>query len=190
MDKKLYEHEWLTLYERDGWYPFYELKCIDESKVSGVAVLVYNFDNPTEKKILARFESRPPHEYGTCLRDEGKWLTSITGAYDNHLLSHEETACKEVREEAGIRCAPSDLLPLGYCYPTKMSSDRVAMFALDASGKEKVELSSDGTKTDKGAYVRWLPEQEVLRWVNCPMVGLMWSRLLFKIGYSAIKIEN
>jgi 8-oxo-dGTP pyrophosphatase MutT (NUDIX family) len=184
MDKVLFKHEWITLCERDGWYPFIKFNGADQLNVSGVAVLVYSFSNPVERKILARFENRPPHVEGFCLRGNGKWLTSITGSYDNHDISYEETACKEVREEAGIECHPDELTDLGYCYPSKISSDKVMLFALNGENKKIHELISDGTVIDDGGYVKWLPEREVLKWSNCPILGLMWARILSHTGFS------
>lgn len=179
-DKIIYESEWISLVCRDGWYEFAHNK---KSNGLGITVVVYDFSNPTDQKILARWEKTichdPQHSHYSP-KDYNLFLTSITGQIDKKGKSPKEIVLQELLEEAGIVASLDELEELGTCYPSKGSDSLYYLFAVNGSGKQLGVIKGDGTKGEEGSYVEWMPAHKVIDNVNCPMVGLAYVRLLNK----------
>jgi 8-oxo-dGTP pyrophosphatase MutT (NUDIX family) len=179
-DKILFESEWISVIKRDSWYEFSHSK---KSNGMGVVVLVYDFNNPSDQKLLARWEKTICHDpkFSFCNpKDYNLFLTSITGQIDKRDKSPQEIVLQELLEEAGIVAALDELEELGTCYPSKGSDSLYYIYALNGSDKQLGYIKGDGSKGEEGAYVEWMSAHKLIDNVNCPMVGLAYVRLLNK----------
>ena len=176
-DELLFGNEWIQVKERDNWYTF-----MHNIKTNGKAimVLVYNFTDPDNLKLLARYEHNPAHPEGTRSSKDSKYeMTSITGGAEPD-MTLDEVAIMELREEAGLVATEDELESLGAIYPSKGSDTFVNIYAIDGSEKELGEPEGDGSKGEEGAYVEWVDAFDLLQNSNCPMVGCAFARLISK----------
>jgi len=176
-DEILYENKWIQVKERDEWYTFVHHH---KSEGKGIMVLVYDFTDEENLKLLARYEHCPAHPEGVRSDQDPKFeLTSITGSYEPD-MTVDEVAIMELREEAGLIATEDELESLGNIYPSKGSDTTVSLYAIDGSGKELSEPEGDGSLGEEGAYVEWVDAHELLLNSNCPMIGCAFTRLIFK----------
>ena len=178
-DEKLFESKYIGVYKRDGWYEYMHNR---QGNGAGVMVLVYNLSDPSNPKILGRYEHTPCHSMGyeTKSLDKPCYLTSITGQMDKRGKSAEEVALEELREEAGITGSLHQLESLGYVYPSKASDTMIKLFAFDGSKSQLGEITGDGSRGEKEAYVNWEAAHFAIEHANCPMIGMAYLRLLNK----------
>jgi 8-oxo-dGTP pyrophosphatase MutT (NUDIX family) len=85
--------------------------------------------------------------------------TSLTGGIEDG-STPLETAVKELMEESGYSVDASELIDLGWMYPSKQGSDKVYLYAVDLEGKVAGQIKGDGTKGEEGAYCEWVSEEE------------------------------
>lgn len=177
-DKLLFENQWIQVKERGNWYTYvHNVK----SEGKAIMVLVYDFSDPDNLKLLARYEHNPVHLEGTRSDKDSKFeMTSITGSYEPD-MSVEEVVIMELEEEAGLKASIEELEELGMIYTSKGSDTECYLYAIDGSEKELGEPKGDGSIGEEGAYVEWVDAQELLTKSNCPMVGCAFTRLLFKV---------
>lgn len=179
-DKVLFDGEWIQVKQKDDWYQY-----IHMTKTNGqaVVVIVYDFSNPMDQKLLGRWENTPCHDAEQSFCNTLKphlYLTSITGQMDKKGKSPQEIALMELEEEAGIIGSLDDLESLGTCYPSKASDTLMHLFAYNGHNKDLGEIKGDGTRGEADAYVEWMPAHKVIENTNCPLVGLGFSRLMNK----------
>jgi 8-oxo-dGTP pyrophosphatase MutT (NUDIX family) len=158
--KILYDNEWLSLIDSDGYIYSHEVKG-DGKKV---AILVVDSQNPG--KVLGRYENTPAH-------GDGIQLASITGTVeDDDPLS---TAVMETDEEAGFFVDEDELIELGIVRPSKSADTTCYLYAVDVAGKTQHEPEGDGSSGEQGAYVKWISAQDA---VECkdPLMSVMLMR--------------
>lgn len=180
-DEELFSSKYIKVLKRDGWYEYIHM---NQGGGQAVAVLPYDLTDPLNPRIVARFEHTPCHTKGyespSVKTEKPTYLTSITGQMDKPGKTHAEVALEELAEEAGIIAQLSDLEDLGYCYPSKASDTEVRLFAFDASKHDIGEIKGDGTAGEEGAFAKWESASFVIENGNCPMLGMMYLRLLNK----------
>ena len=96
-DELLFENEWIQVKERDDWYTF-----VHNIKTEGKAimVLVYDFDDPENLKLLARYEHNPAHTEGTRSEKDPKYeMTSITGGFEPDMTIGEVQEITKQQED-------------------------------------------------------------------------------------------
>lgn len=173
----LWKHDWVEIRKVDDWYVY---SHIPTGNGEGVAVLIYDFSDDENMQLLGRYERRPCHTVGHSKKHPDLMLTSITGLDDKPHLSKAGIAVEEVLEEAGIVCTEDELIPLGLIYPSKASDNLVTLFALDGSKKTLGPTNNQG-KLEQDGFVEWMPMRDFINQSNCPLVGHMAMKLLFKI---------
>lgn len=161
-DIPLWSNEWMEVLLKDGWYTFMRTK-----KGDGVCVLGYRFVNG-RPEYLVRVEHCPCHT-------ETLDRTSLTGGIESG-STPLETAVKELKEESGYVVDAEDMIDLGWMFPTKQSSDKVYLFAVDLHDKPCGEVINDGSKGEEGAYCIWLNETETLA-IPQAGIGMAMARL-------------
>jgi hypothetical protein len=179
-DKIIFDGEWIQVKEKDNWYQYTSMK---KSNSQAVMVLVYDLSNPSDQKLLARWENTPCHspENSFCnTKLPHLYLTSITGQVDKKDKSPSDIALMELEEEAGIIGELDDLEFLGTCYPSKASDTLMYLYAYNGCGKDLGDIKGDGTRGERDAFVEWMSSYKYINNTNCPMVGLAFSRLLNK----------
>lgn len=177
-DKILFEDEYLSLHQADGWYTYAHMSRTEPSvdgSGQGVAILVYTRDTDGRvDKVLGRFENCLPH------KSEADGCTSITGGVDKGstpLLA----VIHELYEEAGYKDDSGSRMDLhiqtlGSVRLSKQEDSIWHLFAFDATGKTRREESvGDGTKGEEGAYCAWVPPYLAIG-CKCPLVATMMAR--------------
>lgn len=176
-DELLFENKWIQVLERDDWYTFTHNPATDGK---AIMVLVYDFNDPDDLKLLGRYEHNPAHTGGSrSPKDSSMELTSITGSYEKD-MTLEEVAIMELEEEAGLLAEVEELESLGMIYPSKGSDTEIHLYAIDGAGRELKKPTGDGSKGEENAYVEWMNAADLLQKSNCPIVGCAFSRLIFK----------
>ena len=163
----LWEDQWLRVTKLNDWYTSYE-----QVKGDGICVIVLS---PETKEVLVRMEHTPCH-------GEGLRHTSITGLCDVPGESPEETAVRELDEEANIITSADNLLTMGWVYPSKASNFKLHRYALSIN-KSIVPLTpprGDSTEGEKGAYCIWVDYDEAFVMVKCPTFLSMLGEILFR----------
>lgn len=166
--KTLYNNEWLSLKEIDGYVYSHEKRC--DGKV--VAILVV--DSKDHKgEVLGRFEKVPAHfdEVSAC---------SITGGYE-HGDKPVDTAIRELLEEAGYEATRDEMISLGTVRPTKSCDTITHLFAVDVAGKKQTKPEGDGSDGEKDAYVEWISVKDGVACKD-PLVSTMIIRYNYKKG--------
>jgi len=141
----LFHNKWLSLKEVDGYVYSHETRC--NGKI--IAVLGYKDD-----KILGRFERTPAHS-------DDIELCSLTGGVDDG-DKPDETAIRELYEEAGITKEIKDLEPLGTVRPSKSSDTVVYLYAVNCEDVDIKKTDGDGSDGEKGSYCKWIDRSEVI----------------------------
>lgn len=169
-DILVWSNDWMEVLLKDGWYTFMRTK-----KGDGVCVLGYRRENGIIE-YLVRVEHTPPH-------GEGLIKTSLTGGIEKG-NTPLETAVSELKEESGYEVAPDEMIDLGWFFPTKQSSDKVYIYAVNLEGKTAGEIHGDGSKGEEGAYCIWMNEADTLA-IPQAGIGMAMARLhaLWRIKY-------
>lgn len=158
--KSLYENEWLSLRDTDGYIYSHETKGNGKK----VAILVVDSDKPG--KVIGRYENNNAHF-------DGLQLASITGTVEKD--DPLSTAVMEVDEEAGYFIKEDDLIPLGTVKPSKSADTVCHLYVVDVAGKSQHEPEGDGSEGEQGAYVKWITAKEA---VECkdPLMSVLLMR--------------
>lgn len=164
-DEILYADKWMELKKRNGWYTF-----AHNTHGDGVAVLGFRKTSEGVQYLL-RMEHTPCH-------GEGLRRTSLTGTIE-HGLSAIQTAVKELLEESGYTASESEMIPMGWVFPSKFSDYKQNLFAVDLTGKTQGPIEGDGTNGEKGAYVVWVSLMEALE-ANDPSISATIAKLMFR----------
>jgi len=167
-DKILYETEYLSLVERDGWYYFAQIP----GSIGGVIILLYRRDS--ELSILGRYEICPAH-------NDGLALTDIAGGIEKG-DTPLETAVKESCEEAGYILEANNFVDLGRCNLSTNQDTLVYLFAADVTGLPRYDAIGDGTQGEVGSYCDWVTPIQAVQSKSAFMSTLI-LRLYFKIGF-------
>jgi ADP-ribose pyrophosphatase YjhB (NUDIX family) len=163
-DKILWKNQWVEICLKDEWYTYSRNR-------DGVFVLGYRVVEGAYE-YLVRLEHNPCHS-------EGLISTSLTGGIEKG-STPTETAVRELKEESGYEVSKHDLVNLGWVFPSKFSSDKTYMYAVDLTGLEAGVVEGDGTRGEEGAYCVWASENDAL-WVSSPLLGCAMARLK-KVG--------
>ena len=143
-ERVLFYNEFLAIIERDGYIFSREVRC--EGII--ISLLPYRIKRSSNVEFLARLEVCPAH--GKGLR-----LCSITGGLEKDKTS-QETAQKELWEEAGFRTEVSEFISLGQARPSKTADTIAYLFAVDVSLKSQSTPQGDGSKFEANASVKWV----------------------------------
>jgi len=143
-DKILHKTEYVTLIDRDGW--------IMTKNMTEKAVGVLPFQIKGEEiEFLARIEPIPAHK-------PKKHLCALTGSVEKG-EKPLETATRELYEEAGYKTTRT-VIELGYVYPSKSSTTKIYLFAVDVTGTTPVKAPGDGTETENNSTIEWLSKKK------------------------------
>jgi 8-oxo-dGTP pyrophosphatase MutT (NUDIX family) len=152
IDKVVYQDEWISIIDRNGYKFLHEQRCNGQI----VAILpVRDSDNGIE--FLLRKEICPPHG------DESQ-LCCLTGGYDDDSISVDDTMVKELKEEAGYEVSTSKLVSLDWVYNSKAADTKVHLYTIDLTGVEQGIATTDGTELEKLASAEWCDLDDVM---NC-----------------------
>lgn len=175
VDKLLFENEWLSVYEHDGWYiAAHESRC---ERGELVAVLPFTLGmNGNVDKLLGRYEECPAH-------GDGMQLCSITGGVD-HGSNPVDAAIQELWEEGGFRADANDLIDLGTVRPIASSDAKVFLYGIDVTDDahlRREDSIGDGTKGEEGAYCDWVDVAEAIQCKSANMLSMI-CRLTAKVS--------
>jgi len=160
VDKVLFENEFMALIDRDGYIFSREVRC------NGVIVAIVPFRNAmTGQEFLARLEVCPAHG----LEQERCCITG--GAEPGKPI--EQSAQKELLEEAGYRVEVSSLIRLGNVRPSKSADTIVHLFAVNVTGKPQEAALGDGSTFEKGSGVAWVDYRQGLEITDTLFVTAM-----------------
>lgn len=173
--KLLFENEWLSVYEHDGWYiAAHESRC---EKGELVAILPFVLDKyGAVEKVLGRYEECPAH-------GDGMALCAITGGVD-HGSNPVDAVIKELWEEGGFRADAGDLVDLGTIRPIASSDATVYLYGIDVTEDEHLRREDsigDGTKGEEGAYCDWVELEEAIACKSSNMIAMV-ARLALYIN--------
>jgi 8-oxo-dGTP pyrophosphatase MutT (NUDIX family) len=167
-DKTLFSSEWVDVKETPDGY-IYAFNSKTDGK--GVAVLIYK-DTEDGIRIYGRFEKCPAH------KDKKFDLYSLTGGVEEG-NSPRKTAKLETKEEAGIDAKENEFFELGSCFPSKMTSTEIFLFALNAKNKIIGEAIGDGSKYEDESYCEWVSLEDVANSKD-PILSLLFLRAIEK----------
>lgn len=121
---------------------------LHESRCDGNLVAVLPFKKENNKILYGlRKEICPPW-------DKDKFtICSLTGGVDKG--TPREAAQLELKEEAGIFANYNDFIFLGKTFRDKASDTIVHLYAIDITGKEIGEATTDGTEAEKVSSMIW-----------------------------------
>lgn len=148
-DKLLFSNEWVSVFERDGWYTY------THSNRTGL-VCVVPYRNDKEYPILGRYEICPPH-------NDGNSLTSITGSIEKGEVPIS-AALRELKEESGYIQHREYFTYLGMLNLSKQSDEICYLYGVSLNRLyTKIEATQDGTKGEEGSYCKWISYEEAVK---------------------------
>ncbi|MBD3261028.1 MAG: NUDIX domain-containing protein [Candidatus Altiarchaeales archaeon] len=156
-DKILYETDYLTLIDRDGW--------IMVRNMTEIAVGVLPFRaGGDETEYLARIEPMPAH-------DQKRHLCALTGSVEEG-EEPRETARRELFEESGYK-PERPLIELGFVYTSKNSTTKMFLFAIDVTGAYQGVAPGDGTETEAKSTTKWLSKRKAMMVPDATFCSMM-----------------
>ena len=165
-DKTLWENEWLSIKQKDGWYTYMHQ---EKSDGKAIAVLGYSED---PFMVLGRYENTPCHGDGIA-------LSSLTGMVDPG-EDFLDAAVREFGEESGLDANKEDFIELGEVRPSKASDTIIKLYAVKIDYVEgKTSGEGDGTQGEEGAYCKMVSSKEAIDSKD-PMLCTAILRLLVK----------
>ena len=171
--KTLFDTKWLSIRKMDVPIP------------GGTSEYIYSHETRCNGKIVSilpfKRTAHGPNEY--LLRDEftpcwstsENFISSITGGVEND--DAFETAMHELKEESGYIVTKKDLVALGTCKGIKSSDTTYYLFAVDLTGREKKEITGDGTYFESKSKCFWGRARDVVKAAD-PLVSVLYLRLL------------
>ena len=171
-DKQLFENEWLSIYERDGWYIIADESRCQDGQLIGLLIFTRDIAGNIDK-VLGRYE------YDHVTGEKGTTLTSVTGGVD-HGSTPIESALEEMAQEAGYYLTEEDLVPLGTFEPSKAMTTVMHLYGFDATGMEDMrreEAEGDGTEGEDGAFCEWVEMVPDIINMNSPVNHVALLRL-------------
>jgi 8-oxo-dGTP pyrophosphatase MutT (NUDIX family) len=124
-------------------------------------------------QVLLRKEVVPPWGLSPS-------LCSITGAWDDQTETFEQTALRELYEEAGFTADYDEIIFLGTCRGTKATDTTFHLYAVNVTGKTPVEAPGDGTFLEAQATTVWCTLEEATKDTPDPLVCTLVLRLAQK----------
>lgn len=168
-EKILFKNKWIEIYEKDDWYTCYRSK-------HGVAVLGFRMME-SEPEILVRLENTPCHDDGP--RIENLNMTSLTGMIEDD-LNAVHTAKRELLEESGYDVPVDELKFLGWVYPSKMSDNKIYLFAVDLGQHVPVSApKGDGSQGEDGGRCIWVSMKVALQ-LPSPIISACIAKLMIE----------
>lgn len=168
MIKKLFTTDWFTVKDKDGYVYI-------DNPYGAVLVLAFKASEDSNNPFLflARKEPIPPHT-------PMKHLTALTGTVEKG-EEYLETAIRELEEEAGIIAPSKSFIDLSYVYPSKASTTKVHMYAVDVTGLRQGVAKGDGSKWEQDSEVVWLNAKQAAM-VPSAAYGAAMNRLHIWLG--------
>lgn len=143
---ELYDGGWFTYNELDNGITY-----LEESK-DGVTVLCYDFKK--EKFLLL-------HERCASTLSLKPVLCSLTGSIDEG-ENPDETALREVAEEAGVVMLAENMYSLSTLHTYKACTKKTYVYFADITNCAFVRPVGDGSEIEEEAYVRWHSKEDLL----------------------------
>lgn len=162
MKKTLYKGKYLTLNLDDDY------ETISEN-FERIAILPYNSETG---KYLIRKELCPPWSKEKLI------YTCITGLRDKENEPIQETASRELFEEAGYSINSNNIRFLGKCYISKASDSMIYLFTCDLSQIKKQKNPTDGTYSETVSKNAWASKAFIIQYINDPLVHIMLNRVI------------
>lgn len=169
--ESLYKTPWVELMKRtsdeDGTYIYIREPWLINGQA--ISILPYRLVYD-EIELLVRYEMADVPVMGT-----------IKGGCDKEGEAIEETAVRELLEEAGYSIHPSQLIPLGTARTSKLNTTTMNLLAVDLTDEEQGVAVGDGTMNEENAYCKWITEEE--SWdVQDPIIHTSIIRLMNQSG--------
>ena len=163
-DNILFKEEWLSIKQHNGYSYVHEEKC--NGKL--IAILPYR-KKSLSIEYLMRMEICPAHsnEHELCC---------IIGSCDNIALNEDNTAIKELKEEAGYTISIDQLIPLGWCWDAKVADTKVYLYTCDLTDVKIGFATTDGTELEASAYCNWM-DINSLKETHDPKVFMMVDKI-------------
>jgi len=136
-----------------------------------VAILPFRLDGDDKLEYLIRKEVTPCWSLGPV-------RSAITGGCEDK--GPLETAVEELKEEAGYKVSPEQMIPLGQSFASKSADTVYHLFTVNLNGAEQGEATGDGSYLDTTATVEW----EKRPWeCHDPQLSVMFCRVkVFLMG--------
>ena len=163
-DKIIFDNPWLKVKESPHGYIFSERKGVDS-----IAILAYTkMGNDIE--ILTRFQPLPFKNAENKEDTLPLFCCPITGSIDKGDTA-DDSAIKEMKEEAGYEITKDQLTYLGYYIVGTQTNEAVHMYIIDVTNLEPAETSSDGTYHESVSENFWHKLDFIEN--NCEYAGLV-----------------
>lgn len=151
-DEVLFQTKYLTVIRRDGWYEFTK-----ESDTVAFVIIIKG-----TKDTVVRMEKCPAH-------GEDFNPTVFSGMIDKEGESPEQTAIRELEEEAGYtKDQIKSTKYFGTVRPSKAQDTTSHLFLFFVEGDPSIEIAGDGTKGEEGAHSVRMPLDEAINVVQDP----------------------
>ena len=143
---KLYDGGWFSYNELDNGITY-----LAEAR-DGVTVLCYDF----KKQMFLLL-----HERCASTLSLKPVLCSLTGSIDEG-ENPDDTALREVAEEAGVVMLPENMHFLSTIYTYKACTKNTHVYFADITDCAFTHPVGDGSEIEEEAYVRWHPLEDLL----------------------------
>jgi len=177
-DKVLYSTPTFDVIEREGFTGI-------KSTVEPVVILPYISDDQGLPLMLGVLKERNPY------RDGGYSIAPITGTSDEEDPDYLSTAKRELKEESGYEIDDnSKWFFLGTVTATKMVDCEHPCFAVDVTGIEKGEATTDGSEQEKLSKFVFIPANDVVKSKDVFIPALFLKLFKFVVGMDLYNRED
>lgn len=154
--KTLFENDWLSVIELDGWYVASEESRTKDNTLVAVLGFRHRMSDGhwNELEFVGRYEWCPAHNQHGRLE-----LSTLTGGVES--ADEEQDAVRELAEEAGVEKRTDELIDLGTVFPIKSSTACLRLFAVYVT-EELTRTKGDGTRGEQDAFCEWVSERTML----------------------------
>ncbi|OME54076.1 hypothetical protein BSK59_15965 [Paenibacillus odorifer] len=166
--ESLHKTKWIELMQRtseeNGTYIYIREPWLIDGKA--VSILPYRRESGTgHVQFLLRCEMSDSPVAGT-----------VKGGMDKEGELPIECAVRELYEEAGYTAQSWNMIQLGQVRPSKLSTTKLYLFAVDVTDLPYQEPTGDGTLNEANATCQWVSETEAIGYED-PLIHATMLRL-------------
>ena len=179
----LYQTPWISVRRLSNYSDdpsnTYDFLHEDRCNSSIVALLPYKKSLNNRISFLLRNEFTPAWSTAKLC------LSSITGGVDGDEEDYLETVIRELHEEAGILIPENEqnrIEFLGVCKGTKSCDTNYQLFAIDVTGLEQEEPTTDGSYSESISNNQWFKDSDISDVIDKALDPLVYV-LLMKAGF-------
>jgi len=173
--EELYSNKYFRVIEREGMFGI-------EPTMLNVVVMPFEKDGTNLPKSLGVLKEYNP------MRDKNYSVTLVTGSTDDEDPDILSTAKRELKEESGYDVEdPNRWYFLGFLTTSKMVRQDHPCFAVDVTGLEVGERTTDGTENEEKSEFVMMPVKQALATNDCyiPSMFMKIFRFIFGFGNEA-----